>query len=163
MVMSWDDGLLMRARWGLIVILAGGMGCIAPRPPLSVEDPDPSIKIPAMKVAVEKKDLKAACQMVKDLESDDPAVRFYAIEALYRLTGERMGYEFYVDADQRQAAVKRWRQWAAEQGCEGFASPKREPADVPASSPASAPTSSPTSVPSSAPTGLPSGGDQGVS
>lgn len=139
MVMGWDDGVLMRACWGLIVILAGGAGCIAPRPPLSVENPDPSIKIPAMKVAVEKKDLRAACQMVRDLESDDPAVRFYAIEALYKLTGERMGYEFYVDADQRQAAVKRWRQWAAEQGCEGFA--------LPASNPTSAPTS------------LPSGGD----
>lgn len=81
-----------------------------------------------MKLAVEKKDLDAACQMVKDLESDDPAVRFYAIEALYRLTGERFGYDYYLDAEQRQPAMQRWRQWAAEQGCEGFEPPATQPA-----------------------------------
>ena len=117
----------MRENWGIWLMVAVGMGCVAPREPLSVNNPDPSIKIPAMKVAVEKKDLKAACQMVRDLENDDPAVRLYAIEALYRLTGERFGYLFYADADQRGPAVKRWRQWAMEQGCEGFAPPATAP------------------------------------
>jgi hypothetical protein len=129
MVLIWDDVSMMRENWGIVLILVVGAGCIAPRPPLSVKDPDPSIKIPAMKVAVEKKDLVAACQMVRDLESDDPAVRLYAIEALYRLTGERFGYLFYADEDQREPAVKRWRQWAVENGCEGFGPPATAPAD----------------------------------
>jgi hypothetical protein len=128
MVLNRDDVSIMRESWGIVLALALGVGCVAPRPPLSVKDPDPSIKIPAMKVAVEKKDLAAACQMVRDLESDDPAVRLYAIEALFRLTGERFGYLFYADDDQREASVKQWRHWAAQQGCEGFEPPATGPA-----------------------------------
>jgi hypothetical protein len=107
------------------LLLAGAVSCAAPRPPLVVSDPDPSVKIPAIEQAVRDKDLKAARQLVKDLESDDPAVRFYAIEGLHRLTGQDFGYEFYADEDQRDAAVKKWHQWL--QG--------RQPATEPAARP----------------------------
>ena len=49
--------------------------------------------------------------MVKNLESDDPAVRLFAIEGLRRLTGDDFGYDYYADADQRAPAVQRWKQW----------------------------------------------------
>ncbi len=86
-------------------------GCTAPRPPLVVTDPDPSVKIPAIKLAVEHKDHKATEQLVKDLDSDDPAIRFYAINGLRELTGENFGYLYYQDANERQPAVQRWQAW----------------------------------------------------
>ena len=87
------------------------MGCAAPRPELKVSDPDPTIKIPAIKEAVQKKRTGEIDQMVKDLESDDPAVRFYAINGLERLTGHRFGYEYYATPRQRAVAVDRWKRW----------------------------------------------------
>jgi hypothetical protein len=92
------------------VHMAAG-GCTAPRRPLIVTDPDPSVKIPAYKKAVRTRDRAAAKQLVADLDSDDPAVRFYAIGALERMTGERFDYRYY-DTDQgRKPAVAKWNQW----------------------------------------------------
>lgn len=100
---------LLLAGIGLLVF-AGG--CAEPRPPMVVTSHDPVVKIPAIKQAVADHDLSAAQQMVKDLESDDPAVRFYAIEGLRKLTGEEFGYEWFEeDDDARQPAVKKWQEW----------------------------------------------------
>ena len=89
-------------------------GCFtAPRPPLVVTNPDPSVKIPAIKLSVQKRDMSAVKQLVKDLQSDDPAVRFYAIEGLRKLTGEDFAYRYYDDEDARRPAVERWKAWLA--------------------------------------------------
>ena len=99
---------------GCVVVLscvAGG--CTAPRGPLVVTDPDPSVKIPAIKKAARNRDRSAVRQLVADLDSDDPAVRFYAISGLSRITGERFGYDYYAGEEDRQPAVKRWREWLA--------------------------------------------------
>jgi hypothetical protein len=90
-------------------------GCYAPRGPFKVTESDPANKIPGIKIAVEKKDLSAAKQMVRDLDSDDPAVRFYAIEGLRRLTGQDFGYKYYDDDLARQPAIQTWRAWLLEQ------------------------------------------------
>lgn len=96
--------------WVVGLVIAGG--CTAPRGPFVVTDPDPSVKIPGITQAVQKKDLSAAKQMVADLDSDDPAVRFYAIEGLRRLTGDTFGYVYYDDdALTRKPSVERWRKW----------------------------------------------------
>jgi hypothetical protein len=76
-----------------------------------INDADPASKIPAIVASVHEKDLSAIRQMVADLESDDPAVRFYAIGGLQRLTGETFGYQYFVDDDQRAAAVGKWKAW----------------------------------------------------
>ncbi|HEV8604824.1 MAG TPA: hypothetical protein VGQ99_05630 [Tepidisphaeraceae bacterium] len=109
----------------LTLTLALG-GCSAPRPAIEVTNPDPSGKIPAMKKAVREHDLKAVRQLVKDLDSDDPAVRLFAIHALHDLTGKREGYDYFADELQRQPALKRWQDWLAQQ--EGTA-PTTRPAD----------------------------------
>lgn len=89
-------------------------GCFpAPAPKPSLTSPDPLAKIPAIKLSVQNKDLAAAKELIKDLDSDDPAVRFYAIEALRKLTNEDFGYHYYDDEDERDAAVKRWEAWVA--------------------------------------------------
>ena len=107
------------------LILAIG-GCSAPRGPIEVTNPDPSGKIPAMKKAVREHDLTAVRQLVKDWDSDDPAVRHFAIHALHELTGQRYGYEYFADDIQRRPALDQWRLWLAQQ--EGTA-PSTRPAD----------------------------------
>ena len=105
-------------------IVCGGISCLlgactAPRPDYVVTDPDPGVKIPAIKQSVARHadDAATVRQLVKDLDSDDPAVRFYAIEALCRLTGERKGYNYFEsDPEVRRPAVDRWRAWVIDQG-----------------------------------------------
>jgi len=88
-------------------------GCSSGFGPVSVTNPDPSGKIPAIKAAVAAQDLGVAEQLVKDLNSPDAAIRFYSIEALKRLTGDDFGYVYYQDRAQRKPAVQRWEAWFA--------------------------------------------------
>src|SRR5687767_7489086 len=81
---------------GVVLAVALGSGCSAPPREPDLADPDPALKIPAMKRVVKAGDRKAVAQLVKDLDSDDPAVRFYAIRTLEGLTGDRLGYVYYV-------------------------------------------------------------------
>jgi hypothetical protein len=89
-------------------------GCGEPRGPLSVKSDDPTLKIPAIKEDVRERNRRDVPQMVKDLNDDDPAVRFYAIEGLRRLTGDTFEYHYYDDEDDRRPAIQRWRQWLAQ-------------------------------------------------
>jgi hypothetical protein len=100
--------LTWRAALPVLVVTCGGCAVRAPR---DITNPDPASKIPAIVSSVEEKDLSAVQQLVADLESDDPAVRFYAIGGLKRLTGETFGYQYFVDEDQRAAAVEKWKAW----------------------------------------------------
>ena len=72
-------------------------------------------KIPAIQEAVQRRDLSVAPQLVKDLESTDPAVRFYAIEALERLTDQTFGYVYYDEPSRRMDAVVKWKRWLKDQ------------------------------------------------
>jgi hypothetical protein len=85
-------------------------GCNVGGPRL-VDQTDPAVRIPAMRHAVRSGDLSATARLVDDLESDDPAIRLYAIQALHRLTGHRFGYEYYLDEEQRKGPVAKWRAW----------------------------------------------------
>jgi hypothetical protein len=109
---------IVRFTLGAATMAAAGVGasgCTAPSGPRTVGDPDPGVKIPAIKTAVDRHDLSAARQLVADLQNDDPAVRFYAISGLYRLTGQNFGYVYYDDEATRLPAVRRWQKWLADQ------------------------------------------------
>jgi len=110
-------------RYRSIVILAvmlagcGGEGTTAYRilsgqrePTLhDLEAEDPAVRIQAILWAGENQ-VKAAVPLLVDrLEEQDPAVRFYAIQALRRITGTDRGYDYKADPAQRRAAVNRWR------------------------------------------------------
>jgi hypothetical protein len=97
---------------------AGAGGCNEPTGPRTVANEDLNIKIPAIRVAGQQKDLTAAPELVRDLESDDPALRMYAIRGLREMTGggTDFGYVYYADVEQRRPAVAKWRQWLAQQG-----------------------------------------------
>ena len=100
-----------RLLLGGAAISALALGCAAPRPQRAVSNPDPSGKIPAIKLSVESRDMSAVRQLVTDLESDDPAVRFYAIQGLQRLTGEEFGYQYFADEEDRRPALEQWQAW----------------------------------------------------
>lgn len=103
---------MMKRRWiALNLISLLPCGCVHPSQPLSVKNPDPSVKIPAIKQAVRQDNRSVLPLLVHDLDSDDPAVRFYAVQGLRRLTGADLGYRFYDDKLARQPSIERWRQW----------------------------------------------------
>ncbi len=92
---------------------ACGVGCFDRDPP-DLKSHEASLKIPAIKEAVDEHDEHAVPELVHDLDSTDPAVRFYAIQGLQRLTGQTFDYHYYDEYEQRRPAVMKWRQWLAE-------------------------------------------------
>ena len=99
---------------GLAVGLASAAGCQAPRGPVSIDSHDTDLEVLAMKRDVRAHDEVDEPKMVADLDDFDPAVRFYAIQSLRRLTGDDFGYKFYLDDPaERAPAVARWRAWVA--------------------------------------------------
>jgi hypothetical protein len=104
------------------LLVAGSLWCCAEgcslfgggREPISITSHDPAAKIPAIKKAVNARDSQTAPQLVKSLESDDPAIRFYAIRGLQDLTGETFGYVWYADDHNRREALDKWRHWLDE-------------------------------------------------
>jgi hypothetical protein len=76
-----------------------------------VTNPDLSGKVPAIKESVAEKDMSVVAQLVRDLDNDDPAVRFYAIQGLQRLTGQTFDYRYFDDETARRPAVEKWKAW----------------------------------------------------
>jgi len=104
-----------RAGLGLMLGLCGLTGCSAPRPAPNIADADPTVKIAGIRQAVERKDRAALPALVEQLDSDDPAVRLFALGALERFAGQRFGYEYYFDEEQRKPSLARWREWLKRQ------------------------------------------------
>jgi hypothetical protein len=98
----------------LLMLPLLAVGCFGHDKP-SLTSPDPSLKIPAIKESVDNHDQHSEAQMVKDLDCDDAAVRFYAIQGLHRLTGKTFGYRYYDDEIQRLPALRKWQAWLAAQ------------------------------------------------
>jgi len=100
-----------KIRWAVILAGVAASGCQAPRGPVSISSDDPDLKIQAMQEDVSRKNTADVPKMVLDLQSDDAAIRFYAIQALRRLTHDDFGYRFYEDEDLRAPAIARWKKW----------------------------------------------------
>lgn len=77
-------------------------------------DPDPLYRIPAMKQAAEHQDPQALSLLVDNLSSEDPAIRFYAIQSLQHIAGQTFDYHYFDDADERAPAIDKWRAWLKE-------------------------------------------------
>lgn len=98
------------ARGMLMAGLLAASGCF-PRESRSIVAIDPLNSIPAIQHAAETNDRAAIPALVGQLNSDDPAIRFYAFGALHRMTGKDFDYRFYDDVDRRRPALERWRRW----------------------------------------------------
>jgi HEAT repeat protein len=86
-------------------------GCQQVDKPVDIEsfsDPDPLIRISAMKWAVENQAEQAIGPLVDALGDEEAAVRFFAIGALVKLTGEDYGYDYKANAPSRLQAIERW-------------------------------------------------------
>jgi len=89
-------------------------GCIfgGGREPARLTSNNPGSKIPAIKRAADSRDSQTARQLVKSLDDSDPAIRFYAIRGLQRLTGETFGYVWFLDeGPKRRESVENWKRW----------------------------------------------------
>ncbi|HSA26139.1 MAG TPA: hypothetical protein P5159_06390 [Phycisphaerae bacterium] len=80
-----------------------------------MNSPRPDERARAAIRAAETGDRDVIGILVDRLEDPDEGVRFYAILALERLTGTRMGYDYRVGWSQRRRAVQEWRRYLAEQ------------------------------------------------
>jgi hypothetical protein len=101
--MNWKHGIIILA--GLCV-----SGCFSPDPKSLTSDSPPSA-IPAIKQAGNNNDRSAIPRLVQDLDDNDSAIRFAAICALRKITGQDFGYRYYDDELARRPAVEHWQQW----------------------------------------------------
>jgi hypothetical protein len=89
--------------------------------PASLNSQRPEERVRAAKMAVRypyasPEDRRAALEMlVTRLEDEDDAVRFFAIIALEKMTGSRLGYEYHGPEHDRLRAVQTWRRYLAQQ------------------------------------------------
>ena len=97
---------------GTILILAGCSSPFDHEMQLSdLQDPNPAVRIMAIKWAGDNKVSSAVPQLVNSLQDEDRSVRFYAIEALRRITGTDNGYDYKANPKLRAEAVARWREF----------------------------------------------------
>jgi len=112
----YKKALGMRGWLGLfaLVLLLLSGGCI-PQETKRIGATDTVSNISAIEEAGRSNDRKAIPALISQLESDDAAVRFYAIKSLQKLTNQTLGYRYFDDADERRVAVERWKSWLAVQ------------------------------------------------
>jgi hypothetical protein len=87
------------------------VGCRPPRGQVSITSEDPDLQIRAIHQDVQDCDTRDLAGMVAGLQSDDPAIRFYCIQGLQKLTHGDLGYRYYASDEQRAPAVKLWQAW----------------------------------------------------
>jgi hypothetical protein len=101
----------MPGRGGMVLAVCLIVGACSPREDRSIGAVDPLNSIPAIQDAARTKDRHAIPALVRQLDSDDPALRFYAIQALRDLTGQIFGYHYFDSAEERRPAVHAWQEW----------------------------------------------------
>lgn len=89
-----------------------GAGCSSPA--RGFASADPGARLDAAVEAAAREDRSSIPDLIKLLESDDPAARLVAINTLHRLTGTTNGYDYAAPEAERRAAVDRWVAWAGE-------------------------------------------------
>ncbi len=98
-----------------LVVTAGAVnlpGC-ASALPVGFEEEAPDGRIHAIVDTARDEDSSKIPDLVAQLDSDDPAVRMFAIRALERLTDQTLGFH-HADAPlDREQAIERWVRWLA--------------------------------------------------
>ena len=77
--------------------------------PTDLENPDPMVKIRAIKWAGENKDTQTVPKLLELSQDEDQAVRFYAVIALRNITQTDLGFDYQADARRRAEAVNYWK------------------------------------------------------
>lgn len=98
-------------RWlALIAVVVGLCGCADLGAQKGIQSAEPGQRILAIRAAGEARDQSAVPLLIDRLSDEDVAVRFYAILALDRITGTRMGYDYGGTLASRREAMARWRE-----------------------------------------------------
>lgn len=97
------------ASWIGAVMLVSGCGPPKTAYPAALNSERPDERIAAIRRAGETNDRSVTGILIDRLEDDDEAVRLFAILALERLTGTRLGYDYHAPEAARRRAVERWR------------------------------------------------------
>lgn len=82
-------------------------------------DPDEELRFEAATAMIRIGDRRGFTTMIDGLEHEDPRMRRRSGGMLRSATGETFGYRHDDHADERRAAVARWRAWAARQPAPG--------------------------------------------
>lgn len=75
----------------------------------------PEGRLNAIVQAAADRDTTAIPDLIRQLASDDAAVRLFAIRALERITGQTMGYRHDDPPWKRADAIDRWATWARQE------------------------------------------------
>ncbi|RUL86759.1 HEAT repeat domain-containing protein [Tautonia sociabilis] len=103
---------LGRARSVIVLASALAAGCKSGvRDFAALDDPAAFVRARAAGLDDEVPDAQAIPELIEHLEDPDAVVRLSAHESLRRRTGQDFGYLPYVSAEDRAAAVGRWRAW----------------------------------------------------
>lgn len=87
--------------------LAGG--CALPAQRADFRSVDPQERSLA---TVQARDLRDVPGLIEELGSDDPAARMLANQALERVTGQSMAFDYAAPERKRAEAIDRWKEWA---------------------------------------------------
>jgi hypothetical protein len=79
------------------------------------EDHDPAARINSIHDAASTNDRSSIPDLIRSLDSDDPAERLLAIRTLEKLTGQTLGYDHSAPRPERSEAAQRWADWYAQQ------------------------------------------------
>ena len=106
-----------RSRLGLLWLCAAGWaagtigGCANPDDAVGFQEKDPAARLRAIRRATSEQDHAAIPDLIRALESDDPAERLFAFRGLEKLTGQTLGYDHAASREDRTQAAKRWAEW----------------------------------------------------
>lgn len=92
----------------LVLVIPFAGGCAPAASTGGFHSPNPASKLYAIREAGDSRQMKHVPALVEQLDSDDPAVRVFAINALERITGQRLGYNPYSDEVARRIAIEAW-------------------------------------------------------
>lgn len=103
------------SRWAVIAVsvagLAGALGCLPTSEP-GLSSRDPAMRLNSLLEAAATGDKSAVPGLISRLDSQDGGERLLAINALRRITGETHGYDHAGPPAERDAAIRRWREWS---------------------------------------------------
>ena len=109
------DSNLSTCVWFLTAAILMLVGCSSPVDrKIEISDlnnPNPMVRIMAIKWAGDNKVSLAIPQLVDFLQDEDKSVRFFVIDALRRITGTDNGYDYKANPQLRAEAVERWREF----------------------------------------------------
>ena len=77
----------------------------------ALQSENPSVRAAACRKAGEVRDQAVVPLLVDRLDDYAADVRMFAILALEKTTSQTLGYRFYDDANARDQAILRWREW----------------------------------------------------